>query len=108
VCSSDLQDSGDGDQAEPQKQALNGAQVTALLALAQAVNAGEISPESAMGIIEVSFPVGREEAFKIVGNLGGKKSVVAQSQAQAAKAAKAATAPAAPAPAPAPTPPEEK
>jgi hypothetical protein len=72
----------------PQQAALNGAQVTALLALAQAVEAGQISAESAMGIIQVSFPVNTQQAFKIVGNLGGKKSVVAQAQAKAAAAAK--------------------
>jgi len=101
----DDSDTGDGQPTNVQQHALNGAQVTALLALAVAVDAGQISAESAMGIIEVSFPVGHAEAFKIVGNLGGKKSVVAQAQAKQAAAAKAAAAPPAATPPP-PTPPK--
>jgi hypothetical protein len=102
----DTEDKDSTAPVEVQKSALNGAQVTSLLALAQAVAAGQITAESAMAIIEVSFPVNREEAFKIVGTLGGKKSFVAQTQAAAAKAKPPTPgAPAAPEAPAAPTPP---
>lgn len=66
------QDGGDIDTAADttanvQQTALNGAQITSLTAIAEAVTAGTLSAESALAIIEVSFPVNKEQAMAIVG-----------------------------------------
>lgn len=52
-----------------QQSAFNGAQVQSLLELTKAVADGEIPAEAALEIIEIAYPVSKEQAMKIVGNL---------------------------------------
>jgi SPP1 family phage portal protein len=60
-------DTPTGAVADVQAQALNGAQVTALVALAQAVADNSLPPETAIGILLLTLPdLSREEAAKIL------------------------------------------
>jgi phage gp29-like protein len=56
--------------ANVQQQALNGAQVTSLLELLQAVAAGTLPRESAVELIVAAFPVDRAQAERILGTIG--------------------------------------
>lgn len=49
-----------------QDTALNGAQITALADLVRSVASGELPASSAIEIITVGFPVGREQAAAMV------------------------------------------
>lgn len=53
-----------------QKQALNGAQVQSLQAIVTAVANGEIPRESGVAMIEVAFPLSREQAERVMGSVG--------------------------------------
>ncbi len=53
-----------------QKQALNGAQVTSLVDIITKVAAGELPRASALELITVAFPVTREQADAILGEVG--------------------------------------
>lgn len=53
-----------------QKQALNGAQVTSLLELLNAVATGQLPRESAIELIVAAFPVDRMQAEQILGTIG--------------------------------------
>lgn len=50
--------------------ALNGAQVTAMLAVLQAAAAGELPRESAIAMIAAAFPLDVEQAVQILSNIG--------------------------------------
>lgn len=63
----DTASDADTEPSNVQQTALNGAQITALMGIAEAVQAKTLAPESALAIIEVSFPVGKDEAIRIVG-----------------------------------------
>jgi phage-related protein (TIGR01555 family) len=78
---------------EPQKQALNGAQVTALQGMVVAVAAGELPRETAIELMVTAFPIDRAQATQILAAI--------EEPTEEEKAAKAA-------PAPAPFEPEEK
>ena len=60
-----------GDDENIQKKALNGAQVTALKDIVQAVSAGELTKEAAIDLIVVAFPdIGEEIARKMITSAG--------------------------------------
>jgi len=58
------------DQAVDPQSALNGAQVMALLEILKAIGGGEIPRETGVAAIEASFPLSREQADQVVGELG--------------------------------------
>ena len=51
-------------------QALNGAQVTSMVQVAESVATGMLSPTSAIEILIISFGISREQAESIVNNIG--------------------------------------
>lgn len=53
--------------AEPQKTAMNGAQIQALAGILTAYNNKELTKEQAAGVIEIGFLVGSQEAMSLVG-----------------------------------------
>lgn len=66
--------------AEPQKTAMNGAQIKALSDVLVAYNGKDLTKEQAAGIIEVGFLIGSQEAMRLVGEREEKPEPPAQLQ----------------------------
>lgn len=65
---------------EPQKTAMNGAQIKALADVLVAYNSKELTKEQAAGILEVGFLIGSQEAMRLVGEREEKPDPPAQLQ----------------------------
>lgn len=65
---------------DPQKTAMNGAQVKALSDLLVAYNTGDLTKEQAAGVLEVGFLLGAQEAIRLVGEREEKPDPPAQLQ----------------------------
>jgi HK97 family phage portal protein len=76
-----------------QKTALNGAQVTALKEIVQAVAAGQLPRESGVAIIIAAFPITPEQAEEIMGEVGRGFTPEPPPSQQPAPASDARTAP---------------
>lgn len=61
-----------GGSTEIQQQALNGAQVTSMVEVVKAINAGEISRESGIAMLEIAFQLSAETAARLAGPVGFK------------------------------------
>lgn len=68
-------ESAGGDQPTPQEVSLNGAQVTSMVQIVSQVAAGLLPRDSAVQMLLAAFPVTREQAEKIMGDVGRGFSV---------------------------------